>query len=112
MDEVLGSGDGTLGNQKFVLQKPPLTYISAATSSGSETTLEVRVNNIVWEEVRSLYGLDDRRQAYIVRIDDNGNTNQDLRGEVYFAPLAPQFWGVMMSKSPRIGGFRGQMRKS
>ena len=75
VDEVLGSGDGTLGNQKFVLQKPPLTYISAATSSGSETTLEVRVNNILWEEVRSLYGLDDRRQAYIVRIDDNGNTN-------------------------------------
>ncbi|NEO39156.1 MAG: hypothetical protein F6J90_23595 [Moorea sp. SIOASIH] len=23
------------------------------------------------------------------------------------APLAPQFWGVMMSKSPRIGGPTG-----
>ncbi|NEO65757.1 MAG: hypothetical protein F6J98_37325 [Moorea sp. SIO4G2] len=48
-----------------------------------------------------------RRPSYTEQL-----LNQDLRGEVYFAPLAPQFWGVMMSKSPRIGGFRGQMRKS
>ncbi|WP_424097338.1 exosortase O [Moorena producens] len=29
-----------------------------------------------------------------------------------FRPPAPQFWGVMMSKSPRIGGFRGLTAKA
>ncbi|NEQ89076.1 MAG: TIGR04222 domain-containing membrane protein, partial [Moorea sp. SIO2I5] len=29
----------------------------------------------------------------------------------WFCPPAPQFWGVMMSKSPRIGGFRGHLPK-
>ena len=27
--------------------------------------------------------------------------------KVDFRPLAPQFWGNLNSKSPRIGGFRG-----
>jgi hypothetical protein len=69
--EVLGSGDGSLTNQRFVLKKPPLTYVPAITPSGAESTLEVRVNDVLWEEVPSLYGIDERSQNYIVRIDND-----------------------------------------
>ena len=43
-------------NQRFVLKKPPTTYLSAPTASGVASTLEVRVNGVRWDEVPSLYG--------------------------------------------------------
>lgn len=68
--EVLGSGDGSTTNQRFVLRKSHLTYVSAP-ASGRKSMLELRVNNALWEEKPSLYGLDARSQSYIVRIDDD-----------------------------------------
>ncbi|HEY9753739.1 MAG TPA: PA14 domain-containing protein, partial [Oculatellaceae cyanobacterium] len=68
--EVLGSGNGAQANQHFTLKKQPVTYISAPTSSGSESTIEVRVNDVKWEEVPSLYGLDERIRGYIARTDE------------------------------------------
>jgi predicted phage baseplate assembly protein len=70
--EVLGSGDGAQANQRFVLKRTPLTYISAPTPSGAESTLEVRVNDVLWQEVPSLYGLPAHSQSYVVRHDDDG----------------------------------------
>ncbi len=75
VEEILGSGDGSRVNQTFKLRKTPLTYVSAATASGSESTLEVRVNDVLWEEVSSLYGLDSTSENYIVRHEDDGTTN-------------------------------------
>jgi predicted phage baseplate assembly protein len=72
--EILGSGDGTLTNQRFTLKNKPLTYVSAATATGGETTLEVRVNDVLWSEASSLYGLNGRSQNYIVRNDNEGNS--------------------------------------
>lgn len=72
--EVLGSGDGSQANQSFVLKKPPLTYVSAPTPSGGESTLTVRVNGVEWVGEPSLYGLDGRSQDYITRIGDGGKT--------------------------------------
>jgi ligand-binding sensor domain-containing protein len=72
--EVLGSGDGTLAHQQFALQKPPLTYVPAATARGAQSTLEVRVNQVLWREVPSLYPLTMNDRAYIIRIQDDGTT--------------------------------------
>ncbi len=72
--EALGSGDATLVNQAFKLAKPPLTFISAATNSGTVTTLEVRVDGILWTETASLYDAGPDDEVYIVRIDDDGTT--------------------------------------
>ena len=72
--EVLGGGNGASINQQFALNKTPLTYVAAPTASGGESTLKVRVNDILWEETPSLFLLDERSQAYIVRHDDEGNT--------------------------------------
>ena len=71
LEEVLGSGDGSQSNQRFELGKPYLTYVSAPTSTGTKNTLEVRVNGVLWTELPSLYGMDERSQSYVVRIDDD-----------------------------------------
>lgn len=73
INEVLGSGVGSKANQSFTLKKPPLTYVSSPTPSGAKSTLELRVNDVLWEQKTSLYGLTLRDQNYIVRIDDDDN---------------------------------------
>lgn len=73
--EVLGSGDGSKANQRFLLKKAPLTYVSAPTPYGIESTLEVRINDVLWEEKPSLYGLDARSEHYLVSIDDDARAN-------------------------------------
>ena len=72
-EEVLGSGSGAQTNQQFTLKKSPLTYVSAATASGAESTLEVRVNGVLWEEATSLYGKEATDRIYVVRIDDDAD---------------------------------------
>ena len=73
--EVLGSGDGSKSFQRFRLKQLPLTYVSAATSSGSESTLEVRVNNLLWAEVPSLLGRGPSDRVYVTRRSDEGATS-------------------------------------
>jgi predicted phage baseplate assembly protein len=70
--EILGSGDGSKEFQKFLLKQKPLTYTSAANPTGGESTLEVRVNGVLWEEVESFYGRGPREHIYITRGDDDG----------------------------------------
>jgi predicted phage baseplate assembly protein len=70
--EILGSGDGLARNQRFKLKKPPLTFITGAL--GQETTLDVRVNNVLWKEQSSLLELTPRDESFIVRIEDDGTT--------------------------------------
>ncbi|MFL6193738.1 MAG: putative baseplate assembly protein [Thermoanaerobaculia bacterium] len=72
--EVLGSGDASKSLQSFTLKQPPLTYVSAPTPSGIESTLKVRVNDLLWHEAESLAGLRKTDRSYIVRIDDGGQT--------------------------------------
>jgi photosystem II stability/assembly factor-like uncharacterized protein len=74
VSEVLGSGDGTTINQRFGLQKPPITYVAAPTPRGSQTTLQIRVNEILWQDVRSLYQHQPQEEIYITRIADDGTT--------------------------------------
>jgi predicted phage baseplate assembly protein len=72
--EILGSGDGAVANQTFALSRSPLTFVSAATSSGRQSTLTVRVNDVAWSEVASLHGQPPTARAYTLRIDDDGRT--------------------------------------
>lgn len=71
-DEVLGSGDGSRIFQKFTLKQVPITYVPLATSSGGTSTLEVRVNQVLWQETLSLLGQGGNAPVYTVRLDDDG----------------------------------------
>ncbi|MGB3613255.1 MAG: putative baseplate assembly protein, partial [Elainellaceae cyanobacterium] len=71
-EEVLGSGDGTEANPHFQLKKPPLTYVVADTPQGAASTLDLRVNGILWQEVSSLYPLQPQDQSYIIQLQADG----------------------------------------
>ncbi|HEY0183334.1 MAG TPA: putative baseplate assembly protein [Rhodopila sp.] len=72
--EILGSGDGAASYQRFALKQPPLTYRSAATPTGITSTLEVRVNRVLWQEVPWLAGKGPNDRVYTTAIDQQGNT--------------------------------------
>jgi predicted phage baseplate assembly protein len=72
--EVLGGGDASQAFQQLTLRQPPLTYTSAPTPSGGVSTLEIRVNNHLYQEVPTLYGHGPTERIYITRTDDDGKT--------------------------------------
>lgn len=56
VEAIAGSGDGSLAGQQFVLTQAPLTFVSAGTPSGCRSTLELRVNDVLWSELPTLFG--------------------------------------------------------
>lgn len=68
--EVLGSGDGSKPFQRFTLKQPPVTFVSAPTPSGVESSLVVRVNDIKWHEAESLVGLAPADRVFTTQTDD------------------------------------------
>jgi hypothetical protein len=72
--EILGSGDATTPFQRFALKQPPLTYISAATSSGTVSTLTVRVDGVEWTELEWLADAGPAERVYTVVTAADGKT--------------------------------------
>ena len=69
--EVLGDGDASQPFQTLVLRQKPLTYVSAATPEGAESTLVVRVNEIAWHEADALIALGPTDRSYVTEADDD-----------------------------------------
>ena len=74
VQETLGGGDAAQAFQRFTLRQPPLTYVSSSDPSGALTTLEVRVNDILWHEVPDFFGHEPEERIYVTRLDDEGKT--------------------------------------
>ena len=72
--EVLGSGSASQALQSFQLRQSPLTYVSAATPSGVESTLQVRVDHVLWHEAEQVAALGPTDRAYLTSTDDSGKT--------------------------------------
>lgn len=72
--ETLGSGDAAQPLQSFTLKQPPLTYVSAQTPSGVASTLEVRVNDVLWREAPTLAILNAGDRAFVTRTDSEDRT--------------------------------------
>lgn len=72
--EVLGSGDSSKSMQPFELKLSPLTFVSASTPRGASSTLEVRVNDILWHEADNIARLGPGDRRYITRTDDDNKT--------------------------------------
>jgi hypothetical protein len=73
-NEILGSGDPSNPHLEFKLRQKPLTYVAATTPEGATSTLELRVDDILWSEVSSLYGVSPNDRSYVARIEDDGQT--------------------------------------
>ena len=74
VETILGNGDGRLANQRFRLNQAPLTHVSAGTPSGRASTLEVRVNDVLWAEAPTLYRAASHARAYETVLTDDGYT--------------------------------------
>lgn len=74
VEAILGSGDGSVANQRFALGQSPLTFVSASTPSGRASTLQLRVGDVLWTEVPSLYGAAPDARVYETVQDDAGTT--------------------------------------
>lgn len=71
--EILGSGDATNKALQFTLKQSPLTYITAATGNGTQSTLEIWVNNLQWHEVSNLLAAGPADRVFTTRIDSQGS---------------------------------------
>jgi hypothetical protein len=70
---VLGSGDGTRGNQRFTLQADNLSHVADATmSAGVRAAVSVTVVEETWTQVSSLKDSGSSDAHYQVRIDQDG----------------------------------------
>ena len=76
--EALGNGDAAQAFQKFGLRQKPLTYLSAATPAGAQSTLTVRVNEIEWHEADNLAALGPTDRNYITQTDETDNVTAIL----------------------------------
>lgn len=107
-EEVLGSGDGRAENQRFTLVHRPLTYLAAPTVTGRESTLEVRVNAVRWQEVPSLFGLGPRSQAFVVRRDRHGRSHV-IFGDGATGARLPSGQENVVARYRRGGGQEGNV---
>ncbi|MBS7542775.1 hypothetical protein [Ancylobacter oerskovii] len=72
--DILGAGDAAATFQRFTLRQPPLTHVRTAQGEGRQSTLAVRVNDVLWDEVPYLYGHGPRERVYATRLADDGST--------------------------------------
>ena len=72
--DILGSGDASRPNQSFALPSKPLTYVSAVTPTGVESTLRVYVDNVQWHEADGPLGLGPTDRRWLSRTDDDDAT--------------------------------------
>jgi predicted phage baseplate assembly protein len=73
-EEILGSGDSSKALQEFPLRQSPLTFVSAATPTGIQSTLEVRVNNVRWHESDSLADKKPDARNFVTTTDNENKT--------------------------------------
>ena len=72
--EVLGFGDASQSFQSFQLSHARMTYTSAPVPSGSQSTLELRVNGVLWKETEHFFGLAPKARRYLLRRDNQDKT--------------------------------------
>lgn len=73
-DEILGDSDATVPFQRFALRKKPLTYVPSSLTVRGESTLQVLINRVKWDEVDSLYAQPAAARVFTARQADDGTT--------------------------------------
>ena len=74
LNEVLGSGSAQAAFPLYATRDGPLTFTPAATPSGGASTLQVRVNDVLWHETDNLLNAAPTDRVYVTRTDQDGHT--------------------------------------
>ena len=72
VQEILGSGDSTNKALQLALKQSPLTYVTAPTSNGTQSTLAVWVNNLQWHEVSNLLAAGPADRVFVTLVNAQG----------------------------------------
>ena len=64
--EILGSG-AALASQTFQLKQSPLTFVPAASGQGAQSTLQVFVNDLQWQQAESFLNATPAQRIYVAR---------------------------------------------
>ena len=74
--EILGNGDASQALQKFTVHQTPLTFLAAPTPAGAASTMQLRVNEVLWHEAETLDGLQPADRRYMLQTDssEDGDT--------------------------------------
>lgn len=72
VQEILGSGDSTNDALEFTLKQSPLTYTTAPIGGGSQSSLQVWVNNLQWHEVPNLLSSGPADRVFVTRPNSSG----------------------------------------
>ncbi len=75
VSEVMGSGSASAINQTFTLKQSPVTDIQAPTSTGRQSTLDVKVDGVSWKEVANLFQQDPAAQVFATLTDASAKTD-------------------------------------
>ena len=102
-NEVLGSGNGASSMQAFVLKPPPLTYVSASTVDGVQSTLTLRVNDMQWRETRNLAFVGATDRNFVTAIDDGGKTTVQFGDGAHGARLPTGIENIVATYRNGIG---------
>lgn len=108
-EEILGSGNGA-AFQKFDLKSKPLTYLADASPSGYATTLQVRVNDILWKETETLFGKKPTDRVYTARESNEAVTTVGF-GDGYTGVRPPNGLENIYAKYRVGGGTAGRVRE-
>jgi hypothetical protein len=108
--EVIGSGNASTVWQKFNLKQSPLTYVTAPTPSGCASTLELRVNDVLWDEAPSFYQLSSQDRKYVLRRDDNSKSTVETGNWITGAGLPSGVENI--TAKYRVGSGLGGMVKA
>lgn len=74
LDEIVGSGDSSLAFQRFALVRTPLTHVSTSNAGGTQSTLELRINDVRWAERESFLDLEPNDRGFVTQTDESGQT--------------------------------------
>jgi hypothetical protein len=109
VEEFAGSGDATRVFQKFTLRQPPLTYVRAENIAGMASTLEVRVDDLLWREAPFFYGRTRDERIYITRLGDEQKTTVTFGDGINAARLSTGQHNVRF-KYRKGSGLEGMVR--
>ncbi|WP_158891563.1 putative baseplate assembly protein [Amycolatopsis anabasis] len=102
-NEPIGSGDASKTNQSFTLFSGPLTWLPADNPRGARSTLEIRVDGVLWSEVDSLAGRGPAEKVYVTGADRTGRTTVTFGDGVHGARLPTGHENVVASYRIGIG---------
>jgi uncharacterized phage protein gp47/JayE len=73
-EELPGNGDARKAFQQFGLKQAPLTFVSAPTPAGADSSLAVWVNDVRWHETDSLAGLAATDRRFVTKTNAEDQT--------------------------------------